>query len=133
MITSRNLGLLGLVTVAALAVAFWLSGLRSPEQLADQQGLLFPQLAREADSINRVTLTTAGGQIIATLEKQEDRWTVAEKDGYHADDSAVRKLMIQLTDAGVIETKTADPDLYARLGVEDVSGDNASGMQITLE
>lgn len=133
MITGRNLGLLGLVTVAALAVAFWLSGLRSPGHLADEQDLLFPQLAQEADAINRVTLTAAGGEIIATLEKHEDRWTVAEKDGYDADDSAVRKLMIQLTDAEVLEPKTSDPDLYARLGVEDVSVEDAAGMLVTLE
>jgi hypothetical protein len=94
---------------------------------------MFPQLENEADSITGVTLTVAGGKTIATLKKQEDRWTVAEKDGYDANDAAVRKLLIQLTDAKVLEIKTSKADLYARLGVEDVSGENAGGMLVTLD
>ncbi|TDJ32376.1 MAG: DUF4340 domain-containing protein, partial [Gammaproteobacteria bacterium] len=133
MITGRNLGLLGVGTVVVLALAFWLGGLRSPGQLAKQHDLLFPQLTDAVDSISGITLTTAGGEIIATLEKREDRWTIAEKDGYHANDAAVRKLLIQLTDAKVLETKTSNPDLYARLGVEDISGEDAGGMQVTLD
>jgi len=133
MITGRDLGLLGVGTVVVLAVAFWLSGLRSPGQLDGQQGLLFPQLEEEADSITGITLTAAGSETIATFKKQEDRWTVVEKDGYDADEASVRKLLIQLTDAKVLETKTSNPDLYARLGVEDVSGENASGMLVTLD
>jgi hypothetical protein len=103
---------------------------RSPAAIAS--GPIVPGLEAALNDVDRVALTKAGGETVATLERRGDAWVVAEKDGYRADVAKLRQGLRALAEAKVLETKTANPEFYDRLGVEDVAGANAGGVAVTI-
>lgn len=110
-------------------------------QTKSSSALLFPDLKAEINAINEVVVTVpadhpddkaASGRIIATLERGADRWTVQERDGYPADLGKLRKLLLGLAEARVIEQKTSDPAYYPRLGVQDMTVAGGPGVALAL-
>ena len=65
------------------------------------------------------------------MKRAEDGWQLEEKS-YPADADTLRKLMLDLARAKRVEAKTSNPDLYSKLGVEDVSADDAQGVMLEL-
>lgn len=121
-----------LVAVVVLGAAAVI-GNREPAPTGSRQGAAFvPELAAALNDIERVTLTTSDAAPAVTLERRADEWTVAEKDGYRADIGKLRAALRALADARVLEPKTANPELHARLGVEDVTGESAAGVAISF-
>ena len=66
-----------------------------------------------------------------TLQRDEDGWVVSARDAYPADVATLRQLIIALADAGIVEDKTSNPDLYERLSVDDPE-DGGSGTKIEI-
>ena len=127
---SRNLVLLlaALAVLAGLAVAVSVS--EKPAQ--SNGGLLFPELKAQLNDIDKIVVRTAGNKTIATLERRKDGWVVAEKDGYPADVGRIRKNLIALAEATLLEEKTSNPELYNRLKLEDIEKDSAGGVELDL-
>jgi Domain of unknown function (DUF4340) len=94
--------------------------------------LLFPDLTEHLDDIDEVLVDGAGRKRLVSLERSDDGWTVSELDGYEADRSKVNSLLIALADARIVEEKTADPEFHSKLGVEDVAGPDAAGIEVGL-
>jgi hypothetical protein len=69
-----------------------------------------------------------------TLHRTADGsvWSVAQRADYPADAAKVRRLLISLGDAKIVETKTADPANFAAIGVEDPSQAGAQGTEISV-
>ncbi|MCK7594928.1 DUF4340 domain-containing protein [Pseudomarimonas salicorniae] len=124
--------ILAVVAVALLGAALWYSAARRPSQEAALQTPALPGLAERLPAVQKVTLTGAGDRVIATLEQGEDGWRLVEKD-YPADSGALRTLLLGLAEAKRVQAKTAKPELYDRLGVEDVSAEDAQGVKLTIE
>ena len=124
-----------LVLVAALivlgALAFVGQRARSPAA-TPAGGPIMPGLQAALNDIDRVTIKKAGGETVATVEKHAGGWTVAEKDGYPADVAKLRQNLRALAEAKIIETKTANPAFYDKLGVVDVADAKATGLAITV-
>ena len=57
---------------------------------------------------------------------------MSERDNYPADEGKVRKLLIAIADAKVLEEKTSKPESYATLGVEDTKAAGATSLRIDL-
>ncbi len=89
-------------------------------------------LESRVNDVDRVVVVTAGGATAVTLLRDDQGWQVEELAGYPADLKVMRDVLGALAQATVIEAKTANPDYYARLGVEDVSGDGAGGLRLDL-
>lgn len=126
-------------TVTVLAAALVVLGAVAmlaqydPQPPAPGGGLLLPELGEDLDRITQVSVTGAGSERVATLARGDDgSWTVAEKDGYPADVEKVRRTLIGLAEARIVEPKTANPDFYDRLGVEGVEGEAAGGVAVAL-
>jgi len=120
-----------IVAVAVLAaVSLFMSPANGPAPGTDQPFL--PGLRDALNQIDRMTITGNGGHTIATLERRDDNWVVAERSGYPADMGKLRRLLIALADAVIIEEKTSNPEYYDRLGVEDVEREDAAGRRIDL-
>ena len=118
-----------LVVVGALA----LIAQYDPQPPSPGGSLLLSELADDLDQVTQVTVVGAGSEPVATLQRGEDgTWTVAEKNGYPADATRVRRTLIALAESRIVEPMTANPDFYDRLGVEDVAGDDAGGLSVTL-
>lgn len=130
---SRNLIWLagGLVVLIALAVI----GQRQttgPSDVAQANDELLPGFMGVVDEITSIEIVGAGREIIATLDRGGDGWTVRERGGYNADLTKVRHTLLSLAEARILEAKTANPELHDRLGVEDVEADDAGGLAVTL-
>jgi hypothetical protein len=121
--------LLAALVVLAILVAV---GQRSRAPVTGAGQLLVPGLDAALDDIESVTIAKGGGETVATLERRTDRWVVAEKNGYAADVGKLRQGLRALAEARILEEKTSNPDLYDRLGVEDVAGDAAAGITMSF-
>ncbi len=120
--------LVTLVVLGALAIAVSFSQRERP--VAGE--LLLPELRAQINSIDRVTVRTGGAKTVASLVRRDAGWILAERHDYAADMGRIRKNLIALAEARILEEKTANPEFYERLGVEDVDGENAGGIELTL-
>ncbi len=126
---SRRNVLILLATVVVL-VALVLFGQRSGNR---GSGKLFaPSLEAALNDIERVTITKANNETVVALERKPGGWVATNKSGYPADVGKLRQGLRALAEAKILEQKTANPDLYSHLGVEDISGDKAAGIAIAL-
>ncbi len=123
------IGLLSALVVLGLLV-FLVQRERAPASAAG--AAVVPGLQAALNDIERVTVAKAGGETVATLERNGDAWVVVEKAGYGADVGKLRQGLRTLAEAHVLEAKTANPAFYDKLGVEDVAQANASGVAVTV-
>ncbi len=121
-----------LILVIAIIVlgTFMIAGRDRDDSAADR--LLMPELSENINDIKGFTVTDGEGNV-TTLRRGSTRWTVAERGDYAADIGRIRRNLIALADARVIEEKTADPARYAKLGVADITDDGATGIELALD
>lgn len=105
---------------------------QTAKDTAPESGRFLPGLEEQVNEISWLQLTTAGGRTVATLERKGDLWQVNEASGYRADWDKVRELLSGLAQARLVESKTANPKYYDRLGVEDVSLESAGGTMVSF-
>jgi hypothetical protein len=117
------------VTVIVTALVVLIPG-KTGKESSFEKTLMLPDLAEQVNDIDWLRLTAAGGETVVTLERREERWIVVEASDYRADWNRLKTLLSDLSRAEIIEKKTSNPDYYARLGVEDVSSEDASGLLI---
>jgi hypothetical protein len=122
-----------LLAVALLVISggLYLNSQRNSANVADR-GALLPSLAHELDSVSGISVHRAGKNDTVTLTKQQGKWTVAELRDYPADVGKVRKLLVALADAKIIEVKTSNPQNFSLIGVEDPQSANATGAEIAV-
>jgi hypothetical protein len=123
-------GLLAALAILAVVAAVVLRGERPAGR---DQDLLLPGLKNQLNSVQRIVVTGPGNAPIAILERGADTWTVLERNNYPADVGRIRRNLLALAEARIIEEKTSDPAYYDRLGVQDLSSPEAGGMQLTLD
>ena len=128
----RNKALASLlgVTLVAVIVAVLVSrssGSRS-DPLAGQPVL--PEAAKRLADIGRMALIH--GDQKTTLLRAGDGWSIEERGNYPADTVKVRQTLLALADLRYVEPKTAQPDSYARLEVEDAGGKDSKSTLVTL-
>jgi hypothetical protein len=120
-----------IAAVLAISGAMYLSTQRNLPR--DPQGSVFlPFLASQLNSISAVSVRRGGAAPKVTVHQENGHWTVAERADYPADVSKVRKLLLALSDAKIIEEKTSNPASFSVIGVEDPSSPGASGAEISL-
>ena len=128
--TRRSLIILGGVGAALLAVLFLA---RLDFSRDDAPGVLHaPGLAGRLGELESLRVTGAGNRVIATIERSDEGWGVAEKGGHPVDFERFRGSLQALAEARRVERKTALAEFYPRLGVEDVSDPDAGGYQFEL-
>jgi len=127
--SKKHFSTLLLVTVVVAVLVLLVPG-KTAKESAFQKHHLLPGLATLVNDIEYVRLTGAGGETIVTLHRRGGKWLVAESSDYRADWTVLRQLLSDLAAAEVIEGKTSNPELYTRLGVEDVDAPDAGGLLI---
>jgi hypothetical protein len=123
----RNLILL----LAALVVLAMLALLAGPGGRQVEEQLLFPGLKAELNDVSEILVRGPGNQTVATLRRSDARWIVAERN-YPADLGLIRANLLALAGARLVEEKTSTPELYDRLGVQDIALATARGLQLEL-
>ena len=126
---SRSLGVLAAVGLILLAAAYLAT--REPDAGALNAPLV-PDLEDRLNEVTDIRVTGPGGQPVASLVRAEDGWQVSERGGYPADLGLIRKNLIALGSARIVEPKTANPEFYNRLGVEDLDSETATGLGLEI-
>jgi Domain of unknown function (DUF4340) len=125
-----TLAVITLVAVAGAAFAVLSQPGTTALQLVDEAA--FPSLRENPDAVAKIVVTTPDGSITLVRETG-DRWAALERYGYPVDRQRVRELVVALADMRLIERKTAQPEFYDRLQVEDPDAENAKSHLVRLE
>lgn len=120
-----------IVLLASLLVLAILALLAGPGGRRDEEQLLFPGLKAQLNDVSGILVRGPGNQLVATLRRSDERWIVAERN-YPADVGMIRANLLALAEARIVEEKTSTPELYDRLGVEDIALATARGLQLEI-
>jgi len=124
---------ISLVVAALLAIsgALYLSTQRNLPRDSHDVALL-PYLANELNTVSTLSIRKGGAAPAVTVHQQDGRWTVAQRGDYPADVSKLRKLLLALSDAKIVEQKTSDPANFSSIGVDDPSASGATGAELSF-
>jgi hypothetical protein len=126
----RSFLYLAALTLVALAAVVFLMSKDGSSGKPVVETLLLPAIAGQINDVDRVEIVTAGSNTVATLVRDEVQWRVEQMGGYRANWSKLQALLAALAQARVIEPKTDKPEYYDRLGVEDVTADDAGSVLV---
>jgi hypothetical protein len=128
----RQLLVLGVLAAGSIAGALYWS--RSEQPVGIQaQSLIFPGLQQRQERIDGIRVLGAGNAPLVSLKKQAGVWRVLERKGWPADAGKVSQTLFLLAQARLLETRTAEPAQYAKIGVEGLNDRWAQGMEVRLE
>ncbi|MEO1574986.1 MAG: hypothetical protein AAFU65_08505, partial [Pseudomonadota bacterium] len=96
----------------AVAVAVFVGQSRAPDTTLATEQALVPGLEAGLNDVTRVVITGPGDEVKVTLTRGDDRWGVDERGGYVADTADIRKLLIDLGEARLVEQKTSREENY---------------------
>ncbi|MEJ2521298.1 MAG: DUF4340 domain-containing protein [Gammaproteobacteria bacterium] len=129
--TARHVALLA--GLAALAVVLaWALGRTGGGADSSRDMRLLPQLQEAVNDVAGIVIEPAGEDSFR-VSRESHAWVAPGLLGYRADAGQVRRLVLRLAEARILETKTANPALYARLGVGDPAAGDGAGTRVTLE
>lgn len=123
-----TLAWLGAATLVVLLLTWPLQRAPTPDAGAP----FMPELASQLNDVTALAIEPADSSPFR-LERGADGWSLPEKHGYRVDASRVRRLLLDLSEARILETKTSRPELHGRLGVEASEGRPGSGVLVRLE
>lgn len=116
-----------------LAVALYLASTRNAGESSAEGAAFLPHLSSELGTVSEIDLQKGSPTPAVTLHRTGEQWSVAQRADYPADVSKVRKLLLSLADARIVEEKTSNPANFSIIGVEDPAKPGASGTGITLD
>jgi hypothetical protein len=122
---------LAVAALLALSAALYFSTQRNAAREVHGVPIL-PSLSSELNTVTSLSVLKGSPTPSVTVHKQGEQWTVAERANYPADVPKLRKLLLSLSDAKILEEKTANPANYSIIGVEDPTKPGATGAQIEL-
>jgi hypothetical protein len=107
--------------------------LRPPSQasVTGQGELVFPGLAEQLPAATRVSISSATGSML--MVRQTDHWSIADRDFYPAQTPKLRQLFAGLAGLKLRDPRTADPSLFARLGVDDPTTKGSTAVLVKVE
>lgn len=127
----RTRGYLILICVATalalLAGLAYMSTRSGPGAAASDR--LFPDLLARINEVASVEVNGPAGKVRVT--RQGDAWVLPDKTGVAAVEARVRPIIFALAELVPGEPKTSNPDLYARISVEE-PGEGSTSTLLTL-
>ena len=119
--------LTAIMVVAALVAAVTQSAPRTV--LADREAA-FPDLVEQINDVAVIEIASAGERF--TILGEGDNWGIEEKQNYAVPRKTVRDFILDLANLKLVESKTARPDRYSRLEVEDVEEEDAESRAVVV-
>lgn len=118
----NSLSILAILTT--LMVVWMLITIYKTEDSSDDSALLFPELFEQLSDVNRIIFQSEQDEF--TLSRQEAGWFIRDYHNYPADQDLVRRMLVDMADARILEQKTDKPKLYPVLGVEGAANGGSS-------
>ena len=126
----KSLPLFALVTLLFVIAAWFSVHQRSPE-IAVEKEPLFPELADKIQDVAKVEIKTS--EHTTVLAAKGDQWVLENRGGYPAFFNRIKPLVIAISKLEIREAKTANPELFSRLQLEDVNTEKAKSKQVILQ
>jgi hypothetical protein len=130
----RTYVLFGL-TLVSLSLAFYYSDRSSPATIEEKERKLFPDLVKELDAVNTVSIHRATGQVLQAA-RVEGQWMtplLSDTRLFPVDASMLQGLLNDLASAHIDALKTQNAANYKMLGLDDVSGVGSDSSLVTLK
>ena len=118
------------IVLVLVVAALWVGTRDRSDKVVSS--LLYPGLAEQVKTAERVQFYTAGDQLALDLTRSGDRWSVAQREGYAADVGKVGVLLQNVAELRILEAKTTDAAHYGTLGVEDLTTPTAQGVRVVI-
>lgn len=116
----------GVASIAAL----WLGSASAPPP-TPKPAALFPGLVERANDVAEIVVEGKSGSL--TIKQTEaDAWVLVEKGGYPAKFEIVKRAILGMAEIRGLEPRTANPELHARLQLEDRATPGAQSTLIGL-
>ena len=125
---TKSFLILALITIVVGAAAFLTPKEESKINRAGE--VVFPDLAQKLESVQKVVATSAGQ--VVNLKRAGDGWVVEERNDYPANIQDVTALLIGTGDFVRVEPKTAKPENYEALEVDDPMDEESVAIQYEL-
>jgi hypothetical protein len=131
MMTMRSfLVLAGLTGVALVAAIFVLAWDSTPATVVGDREPAFPELVKRINDVGAIEITTGAHRFTVTGEG--DDWGIEEKNGYAVKRETVRNFVLEIANLRLVEGKTAIPDRYTHLQVEDPEAEESQSRGIRI-
>ncbi|MEM7254163.1 MAG: DUF4340 domain-containing protein [Pseudomonadota bacterium] len=125
---SKTFIILAVITVAVVAAAYFTPRQESTIGRAGEP--LFPGLDQQLQEAAKIVATSAGE--VVNLTREGDAWTVSERAGYAANQQEITELLIGTASLKRVEPKTAKPENYETLEVDDPTQEDSVAIQYEI-
>jgi len=126
----KTLTILGIITVALIGMAILMS--QQKETALPQTGQpVFPGLMSKINEVSELVVNVQSETM--TIVRDGESWKVKEKDNYPANMGKIREVLIGLGELKILEAKTKKPELYEKLGLENVEAEGSISTGVTLK
>jgi hypothetical protein len=126
---ARNLSILAILTLIVVIAAVVLT---QPKTATTDQTTLFPDLMSNLDDVTEINVITKDNTV-TLVRNEEGQWGLKEKHNYPVEVNKIHNLLLGAADLKILEAKTSNPELYAKIGVTDVSKPGAESTQLTFK
>ena len=121
---------MGIITVVLIGTAVLVS--QQKETALPQTGQpVFPGLMSKINEVSELVVNAQSKTM--TIVRDGELWSVKEKHHYPANMGKIREALIGLGELNFLEAKTKNPELYEKLGLEDVDAEGSISMRVTLK
>jgi len=124
----NSLTILFIVTV--VMVLLMLVTIYRADDNTDNFGLLFPDLYEQLSDVNQIQFSSSEDQF--SLQRDGEDWYIEDHFNYPANFDEVKRMLIDISEAEILERKTDDPDKYEVLGVEGSEPETAGGASLQV-
>jgi hypothetical protein len=129
MLKPRNL--FALVVVTALVVLAAAYSLKEDVALPEAGSLVYPKLLDRVNDVSEVDVTARAKTFV--LKRADNGWVAPERDGFPVDANKIHELLVGVASLKRIEPTTSNPQLYARLGVEEPDSEKTASLRAVLK
>ena len=91
---------------------------------------VFEDLRENPDAAAKVEVKSRFGEF--SLLREDDGWVTPDRADYPVQESDVRRLIISLADMRFVERKTANPERFYRLEVQDIDQELADSAYVKV-
>ncbi len=93
-------------------------------------GLLFPDLFEQLNQVDTIRFSST--EDVFTLHRDGEDWFIKEHYNYPADFDEVKRMLIDLSEAEILERKTDNPEEHYILGVEGAEPETPGGESLKI-
>jgi Domain of unknown function (DUF4340) len=130
--TPRSFVKIGLVAAASSLTALAVYAANSPWSDARTSGTkLAPALAASSAKASTI-IVSQGGKTLTLVASKDGKWTIKERSDYPAEAEPIRKLLVALSQAELVEPKTRSAERYSVLELEDPATKEAKSRNVRV-